>query len=68
MNICDSIAQYMLALFQPPIQSETLFHFIFGLVKKSVRDPSLERKKPTLFIKVVLLLPWDLPSVTLGTF
>ena len=32
-----------------------------------MRDPSLGRKKPTPFLKVVLLLPWVLPSTTLGT-
>ena len=31
-----------------------------------MRDPSLERKKPGPPLKVVLLLPKDLPSTTLG--
>ena len=32
-----------------------------------MRDPSLERRNPASFLKVVMLLPWDLPSTTLGT-
>ena len=32
-----------------------------------MRDPSLERKKPTPFLKVVLLLPWDFPPTIEGT-
>ena len=32
-----------------------------------MRDPYLERNNPTPILKVVLLLPWDLPTTTLGT-
>ena len=31
-----------------------------------MRDPSLERKKPTPFLKVVMFLPRSSPSTTLG--
>ena len=61
-NICDSIAQCMLTLFQPQTQSDFIYLFIhLALLNNSVRDPSLERKKPTFFLKVVMLLPWDFP-------
>ena len=42
------------------------FHVYIWPCYISVRDPSLERKKPTPFLKVVLLLPWDSPSTTYG--
>ena len=31
-----------------------------------MRDPSLEMKNPTPFLKVVMLLPWGSPYITLG--
>ena len=43
------------------------WHIFLALLNLYLRDPSLERKA-SFFLKVVLLLPWDLPFTTLGTF
>ena len=43
------------------------WYIFLALLNLYLRDPSLERKA-SFFLKVVLLLPWDLPSTTLGTF
>ena len=48
--------------------TNTIWIFILfihmALLNNSMRDPSLETEKPTFFLKVVLLLPWDLTSTT----
>ena len=56
--ICDSISQWLCVLFQPSIESLSIDLYL-DLLNLYLRDPSLERKA-SFFLKVVLLLPWDL--------
>ena len=60
--ICDPISQWLCVLFQPFIQSLSVDLYL-ALLNLYLRDPSLERKA-SFFLKVVLLLPWNLPFTT----
>ena len=62
--ICDSIAQWLCVLFQPSIQSLSVYLYL-ALLKLYLRDPSLERKT-SFFLKVVFAITLEFTFHNLG--
>ena len=67
LSICDSMPNGPVYCFNHLYNLWVLTYIFLALLNLYLRDPSLERKA-SFFLKMVLLLPWDLPFTTLGTF